>query len=368
MRETNGREPIVREPNAREPNAREPNVAVEEPPRHPVSVRRNSVQRNFEPRGRGRQQDQYDPYNARNVPSPPPRFQQLPPPPRRRADNNRNMDRGRANDYRPDYGRNQQTDYARQNDFQAGRNEFNGRNQQNDYGRQQEGGYNNYRGTDNRNNYNPRYNNPMDEGRNSYNPRYNDPIDEGRNSYAPRYNDASSYAPRYNDIKEEGRSPYPRYNDIKEESRSYVPRYNDPVRSPTRNYTTAAPAQTPAAPLIPSRQGNEVPTVQIVAWDNVAYGFTDYVERVFSTNQIRASSITLPYSKNSREEIVKQMILEGVKAIVMIDRHNEAQTKVYLQAFAPAEHGQGVRYDGNLQTYQDTAKNAKTLTFFFFFL
>ncbi|KAI7893757.1 uncharacterized protein EV154DRAFT_401774, partial [Mucor mucedo] len=94
-----------------------------------------------------------------------------------------------------------------------------------------------------------------------------------------------------------------------------------------------------------NNNSNEVPTVQIVAWDNVAYGYTDYIERVFSSNHIRASSITLPYTKESRESIVKQMILEGVKAIVMIDRHNELITKIYLQVFAPAENGQGVRYD-----------------------
>lgn len=360
----------------RESNNREIN-AIEDAPRNAPGVRRNSVQRNFEPRGRGNniRQDQYDPYNGRNAsPPPPPRYQQQPPPRRGRGpdngrnNDNRNIDRGRTNDYRPDYGRNQQNDYARQNDYPGnggGRNnqEYNGRPQQNDYGRNQQednrGGYNNYRGNnpEGRNSYTPRYNDqPMNEGRNSYNPRYNDqPMDDGRNSYVPRYNNDDgrpSYAPRYNDVKDEGRNSYaPRYNDVKEEGRgNYIPRYNDaPVRSsPTRNYTTAAPVaqSSPAVSLIPSRQGNEVPTVQIVAWDNVAYGFTDYIERVFSSNQIRASSITLPYSKNSREEIVKQMILEGVKAIVMIDRHNETQSKVYLQVFAPAEHGQGVRYDG----------------------
>lgn len=349
---------------------------MEEPPRN-TGVRRNSVQRNFDPRNRGVRQEQYDPYNARTASSPPLRFQQPtppPPPPRRRADINRNMDRGRNNDYRPDYGRNQQNDYNRQNDFsQAGRNDFNGRNQQNDYGRQQQPpqqqqqqqqhqeenrGYNNNNNNYNNNNrgnadtgrnsYNLRYNDQsMNDGRNSYNPRYNEATDDGRNSYVPRYND-SSYASRYNDSKEEVRSSsyVPRYNDVKEEGRNYIPRYND---SPTRNYTTAAPVvSSPPVSLIPPRQGNEVPTVQIVAWDNVAYGFTDYIERVFSSNQIRASSITLPYSKESREAIVKQMILEGVKAIVMIDRHNESLTKVYLQVFAPDEHGQGVRYDGKL--------------------
>ncbi|KAG2207231.1 hypothetical protein INT47_012284 [Mucor saturninus] len=406
------------ERDVREPNAREP-APVEESPRN-ANVRRNSVQKNFDPRARGVRQEQYDPYNARNAspPAPPLRFQQSTPPPppttttipRRRADNNRNMDRGRNNDYRPDYGRNQPNDYGRQNDFsQANRNDFNGgRNQQNDYGRQQQQqhqqyqqhqhqqqqqnhqqqqyhhqqmqhqeenrGYNNNNNSNNynrgnadsgRNSYNPRYNDqPMNGGRNSYNPRYNEATDDGRNSYVPRYNDApyaprfneikeevrsDSYTPRYNAVKEEVRSDSytPRYNDVKEEGRGYVPRYNDPMlRSPTRNYTTAAPVvPSLPVPLIPARQGNEVPTVQIVAWDNVAYGYTDYIERVFSSNHIRASSITLPYTKESRESIVKQMILEGVKAIVMIDRHNEFITKIYLQVFAPAENGQGVRYD-----------------------
>ncbi|KAI8083641.1 hypothetical protein BDF21DRAFT_248848 [Thamnidium elegans] len=308
-------------------NADERNIA-------PVA-RRNSQQRNFEPRARGNiRQDQYDPYeNNRNVS--PPRYQQQAPPPPHPPRRGRNNDRN--NDYRPDYGRNN-NDYPYAGNNNNNNNNNNGNNNNNN-GRNQD--YNN-RQQDNGRSYRPapyRYNNNNNEPINDvrpYNGRYNEPV----NSYTPRYNnndDDRSY-PRYNEAAEP-RNAYNRYNDSS--------RYNDTsARSPVaRNYTAINPSLPPASPLIPSRQGNDVPIVQIVAWDNVAYGFTDYIERVFSSNQIRASSITLPYSKSAREEIVKQMILEGVKAIVMIDRNNELQSKIYLQVFAPAEHGQGVRYD-----------------------
>ncbi|KAI7899987.1 uncharacterized protein BX663DRAFT_519225 [Cokeromyces recurvatus] len=97
--------------------------------------------------------------------------------------------------------------------------------------------------------------------------------------------------------------------------------------------------------LLPTRNSHEVPTVQIISWSENFRNFMNYVESVFAQYHIRTSSAILHYSQSSKDEIVKQMVLEGVKAIIIIDRFNESKRKVYLQVFSANNQGGGVRYD-----------------------
>ncbi|KAI8969059.1 hypothetical protein BDF20DRAFT_916463 [Mycotypha africana] len=92
------------------------------------------------------------------------------------------------------------------------------------------------------------------------------------------------------------------------------------------------------------RKNNIVPVVQIISWSDAYRGFVATVEKMFVQNRISTSSATLYYTKDNRENVVKQMVLEGVKALVMIDRANEAKHKVYLQVFAMNQNG-GVHFD-----------------------
>lgn len=116
---------------------------------------------------------------------------------------------------------------------------------------------------------------------------------------------------------------------------------------PSHGYNYTANPYVPApTSLIPSRSGNEVPTVQIISWSDAFHVLLRSVENHFSKQFIRTASITLPYSKATRDDLVKQMVIEGVKAIVIIDNANFVKSKVYLQVFAPNDQGGGVRYDG----------------------
>jgi RNA recognition motif-containing protein len=127
------------------------------------------------------------------------------------------------------------------------------------------------------------------------------------------------------------------------------PRFSsEPSHGYNYNANTYAPAPAPtmSSSLIPSRSGNEVPTVQIISWSDAFHVLLRSVENHFSKQFIRTASITLPYSKATRDELVKQMAIEGVKAIVIIDNINFVNSKVYLQVFAPNGQGGGVRYDG----------------------
>lgn len=290
------------------------------------SGRRNSNDRNYERPG------VRSGYN--NTSSPPPYSRNSSVVPLRTEDGYRRDGGGyrgnnNMNEYnRPSYARNNNQGYGggrnNHNDNYGGNSRYNNdgygarRNNQ-DMNR---GGYNS-----GRSNYNDRNNGPVGGGYNSS--RYNnEPIDSGKN-YS-RYNDNNT-------------NNYSRYNNNNDTYGSR--RDNNYGSSVAPVSSTPAPVAAPA-PVIPPRQGNQIPLVQIIAWDNVAYGFTDYIERVFSTNNIRAASITLPFSTSTRERIVAQMIMEGVKAIVMIDRRNENLNKVYLQIFLPTEYGQSVQYDG----------------------
>ncbi|KAF7721084.1 hypothetical protein EC973_005424 [Apophysomyces ossiformis] len=95
----------------------------------------------------------------------------------------------------------------------------------------------------------------------------------------------------------------------------------------------------------PRRYGKDVPVVQVIARTDVARPFVEYIEKTFRSRSIHIQSLSLPYGRFSQDELVKEMILEGVKAIVIVGREHEAQSKVYLQVFAPNDDAGNVRFD-----------------------
>lgn len=101
------------------------------------------------------------------------------------------------------------------------------------------------------------------------------------------------------------------------------------------------------SPTIVLRNGGEVPAVQIISW-NTDNALMNYIDSLFTQKHIRTDARAFNYLNHPRGELIKQMVLEGVKAIVLIDGRNSEQGKVYLQVFAPVDHGDGVRYDGNV--------------------
>ncbi|KAF1806679.1 hypothetical protein FB192DRAFT_1271212 [Mucor lusitanicus] len=87
-----------------------------------------------------------------------------------------------------------------------------------------------------------------------------------------------------------------------------------------------------------------MPAVQIISW-NTDNALMNYIDSLFTQKHIRTDARAFNYLNHPRGELIKQMVLEGVKAIVLIDGRNSEQGKVYLQVFAPVDHGDGVRYD-----------------------
>ncbi|KAI7859670.1 hypothetical protein BDC45DRAFT_590297 [Circinella umbellata] len=109
--------------------------------------------------------------------------------------------------------------------------------------------------------------------------------------------------------------------------------------------------QAPVAPtpgmILPKRSGNEIPIVQIVAWDNVSSSYTDFIERSFRVQRISINTLHLRYGQISRDEVVSHLIMEGVRALLVVDNAKQAQGRIYLQVFEPNEEaGDGsVRFD-----------------------
>ncbi|KAG0164075.1 hypothetical protein DFQ28_010872 [Apophysomyces sp. BC1034] len=84
---------------------------------------------------------------------------------------------------------------------------------------------------------------------------------------------------------------------------------------------------------LPRRYGKDVPIVQIIAWGEVNRGFVRFIEDSFGLQGIPIHTFFLRYGRISRDAVVKDMITEGVKAILMVERGDDTQRKVYLQVF-----------------------------------
>ncbi|KAI9489668.1 hypothetical protein BDB00DRAFT_841934 [Zychaea mexicana] len=84
---------------------------------------------------------------------------------------------------------------------------------------------------------------------------------------------------------------------------------------------------------LPRRYGSNVPVVQIIAMSDADRPFVNYVENAFQNRSTTIHTLFLQQDSVSRDAIVKQMIYEGVKAIIIIERGCEVLRTIYLQVF-----------------------------------
>ncbi|KAI8149388.1 hypothetical protein BJV82DRAFT_573726 [Fennellomyces sp. T-0311] len=92
---------------------------------------------------------------------------------------------------------------------------------------------------------------------------------------------------------------------------------------------------------LPSRHGDSVPVVQVIAMGDADRPFISYVESAFRTRGMSIHTLFLQPGGLSRHAIVKQMIYEGVKAIVIIERGFEIQRSLSSEKFPMAKGGKG---------------------------
>lgn len=96
-------------------------------------------------------------------------------------------------------------------------------------------------------------------------------------------------------------------------------------------------------------QNRDAPMIQVLAYGHVDQGFINYVESSFAIRHITTHTLFVQYGQISREDIVKQLILQGVKALVVLDQGKESMRKLYLQVFERNTSGaNSYRFDGKI--------------------
>ncbi|ORY06277.1 hypothetical protein K493DRAFT_404035 [Basidiobolus meristosporus CBS 931.73] len=163
-------------------------------------------------------------------------------------------------------------------------------------------------------------------GREPYHEEYDDPSHDGEYQHYPRQD--PSYHSGYSD-----------------------PSYNPQSRPPTGPAASADPPSAhPGAPeesefLLPRRFGDQIPFCQIIVLDQIDRQFIWHVE-----NSLRGSSISVDTlfisPKISLRSVIRQMILEGVHAVIFIEKQHQVMQKVSLQVFDQKSRvGDNVKFD-----------------------
>ncbi|KAF8444317.1 hypothetical protein BGX38DRAFT_1271680 [Terfezia claveryi] len=132
------------------------------------------------------------------------------------------------------------------------------------------------------------------------------------------------------------RSPlgrYPRGRDDYRPSR-------DRSRTPPARYRSRTPEDIP----LPRRAPGEVPEVQVIVTDELDRNFLWFVEKAFRDRMVRVDTLFL----NPRLDIgavVRRQILEGVQAVVFLNKKMQMDGKINLQVFDRRQGEANVRFD-----------------------
>lgn len=98
----------------------------------------------------------------------------------------------------------------------------------------------------------------------------------------------------------------------------------------------------------PSSRGRDVPDVQVVVLGDCERGFIKFINDAFLLVAIKIETIWVDDNVGSRDAAIKQVISEGSKAVVVIERGDDLRGTVYLQVFEYAGDSKSgnVRFDG----------------------
>ncbi|CAG8560668.1 8900_t:CDS:2 [Funneliformis mosseae] len=95
---------------------------------------------------------------------------------------------------------------------------------------------------------------------------------------------------------------------------------------------------------LPRRQGNDVPECQIIVLEEVERNFLWQVENAFSEASITVHILHLS-RKLHPQSVIRQMVIEGVHAVVFIERHLALNGRVNMQIFDQSRSRDNVKYD-----------------------
>ncbi|KAG4304262.1 hypothetical protein PORY_002237 [Pneumocystis oryctolagi] len=95
---------------------------------------------------------------------------------------------------------------------------------------------------------------------------------------------------------------------------------------------------------LPRRYGNDVPECQIIITDDTDRSFIYFVEKNFRDKGFRVDTLFLS-PKLSLPSVVQQMIIEGIMAIIFLNRQMQSQSKISMQIFDRKEDSSDVKFD-----------------------
>ncbi|KAL0088139.1 hypothetical protein F4703DRAFT_1926886 [Phycomyces blakesleeanus] len=109
-----------------------------------------------------------------------------------------------------------------------------------------------------------------------------------------------------------------------------TPNNTSQTHSPRR--ATSPLAGNQATPY-PNDFESNTPLVQAIVWGDVNHNFVEYIHIAFKAQGIPIQTRFLQYGVVSRDIVIKQMIMEGARAVLIVEPDQEIQGKVYLQVF-----------------------------------
>ncbi|CAG8529114.1 8474_t:CDS:2 [Paraglomus occultum] len=145
-------------------------------------------------------------------------------------------------------------------------------------------------------------------------------------------------------FREEHREERYRAKPYRVPSRDYVDRRQGREYPPYRGHAHDEPDED--FPL-PRRQGNEVPECQIIVLEEIERNFIWQVETAFREAAITVHILHLSRKKLPIPAVIRQMIVEGVHAVIFLERHHEITARVNMQIFdqSRAARDSNVKYD-----------------------
>ncbi|KAG9292850.1 hypothetical protein G9A89_016212 [Geosiphon pyriformis] len=172
--------------------------------------------------------------------------------------------------------------------------------------------------------------------------------------YRGNYKDDYDYRPTRGE-----RGPYRRHSYREDHREERYAERSKPYRIPSREFherrlsrdylsyrSQSHDEQDDEFPL-PRRQGNEVPECQIIVLEEIERNLLWEVERAFSEASISVHSIHLSRKKLHINSVVRQMIVEGVLAVVFLERPLVINGRVNMQVFDQSLRNRdtNVKYD-----------------------
>lgn len=133
----------------------------------------------------------------------------------------------------------------------------------------------------------------------------------------------------------------------------------DRSRSPPARYRSRTPEEVP----LPRRAPGEVPEVQVIVTDeidrlviatpllglyanvNTQRNFLWFVEKAFRDRMIRVDTLFLA-PRLDIGAVIRRQILEGVQAVVLLNRKMQLDSKINMQVFDRRQGEANVRFDG----------------------